>query len=112
MNRELKAKWIGALRSGAYKQGFYYLKALIGDQEESYEYCCLGVLCDVAGKKFKRCKSESYEFTQECDGDIYELTDSLLDEFMISEIEMNKLIKMNDSGVSFSNIANWIEKEM
>lgn len=42
MDKELKAKWVAALRSGQYKQGTKALR--IGDN-----YCCLGVLCDVVG---------------------------------------------------------------
>lgn len=40
MDRELKAKWIKALRSGKYRQGHGYLN-------EGGNFCCLGVLCDV-----------------------------------------------------------------
>lgn len=112
MKKDLKQKWVGALRSGAYKQGIHYLKSLTGDQDEVYEYCCLGVLLDVAEKKFKPCKEEVYDFTQECDGDIWELSDALLDEFLITEKEQNSLIRMNDSGVPFGKIANWIEENM
>jgi hypothetical protein len=43
MNPEIKKKWIEALRSGEYKQGKGYLNQ--GDN-----YCCLGVLCDIAVK--------------------------------------------------------------
>lgn len=42
MQGELKWKWIEALRSGAYKQGQKQLK-------KGASYCCLGVLCEVAG---------------------------------------------------------------
>lgn len=42
MDKELKAKWIAALRSGEFKQGREYF--------ERYEkFCCLGVLCKVSG---------------------------------------------------------------
>ena len=43
MNQEIKAAWLAALRSGAYKQGRHTLR---------YEdkYCCLGVLCDLHAK--------------------------------------------------------------
>lgn len=45
MNPEAKALWLTALRSGEYQQGTGRLhsRAEGGDQ-----YCCLGVLCDVA----------------------------------------------------------------
>lgn len=41
MNPEVKAKWIEALRSGRYKQGKNMLRS--GDK-----LCCLGVLCEIA----------------------------------------------------------------
>lgn len=43
MNPEIKAQWVAALRSGEYKQGAGWLNR--GD-----EYCCLGVLCELAAK--------------------------------------------------------------
>ena len=43
MKPEVKAAWIAALRSGEYKQGRAQLRT--GDQ-----FCCLGVLCDIASK--------------------------------------------------------------
>lgn len=40
---ELRVLWIAALRSGDFKQGQHALKPDDGG------YCCLGVLCEVAG---------------------------------------------------------------
>ena len=45
MNTEIKTKWIAALRSGNYKQGF---KRLHYKGEWGDVYCCLGVLCELA----------------------------------------------------------------
>lgn len=42
MDKELKAKWVEALRSGEYAQDEGCLKSPHG-------YCCLGVLREVAG---------------------------------------------------------------
>ena len=42
MDKELKAKWVEALRSGEYEQADGVLKCDTG-------YCCLGVLREVAG---------------------------------------------------------------
>lgn len=47
MNQEIKAQWIAALRSGDYKQGW---KCLARKTDKGTEYCCLGVLCDLAVK--------------------------------------------------------------
>lgn len=44
MKKEIKEKWLKALRSGKYKQGQHYLK--LGNN-----FCCLGVLCDLHRKE-------------------------------------------------------------
>lgn len=46
MNKERKAQWIEALRSGKYKQGRCYLR--IPKQDGVDEFCCLGVACDIS----------------------------------------------------------------
>lgn len=45
MTADLKAKWIAALRSGAYKKATGQLT------KDGRSYCCLGVLCVVAGRE-------------------------------------------------------------
>lgn len=42
MNKEIKEKWVAALRSGKYRQG----KKVLNHYNESF--CCLGVLCELA----------------------------------------------------------------
>jgi hypothetical protein len=43
--KEVRAKWVAALRSGKYKQGKYSLRS-------NYDnYCCLGVLCELAAQE-------------------------------------------------------------
>lgn len=42
MNRDVKERWVAALRSGEYKQGYSVLR----DGQE--RYCCLGVLSEIA----------------------------------------------------------------
>lgn len=44
MNKEIQTLWTAALRSGDYRQGVGVLKTRDGD------FCCLGVLCDLAVK--------------------------------------------------------------
>jgi hypothetical protein len=44
MNKEVKEKWLAALRSGEYKQGRHALK-------QDNNFCCLGVLCDIYSKE-------------------------------------------------------------
>lgn len=45
MPKNIKDKWVAALRSGDYKQGREWL--VVDDK-----YCCLGVLCDVVKDNF------------------------------------------------------------
>jgi hypothetical protein len=44
MNHEIAKEWVTALRSGEYQQGRGQLKS-------GNEFCCLGVLCDLARKQ-------------------------------------------------------------
>lgn len=55
MNKEIADKWVAALRSGNYNQGYLQLK-------NNDKYCCLGVLCDISnhGKWGIREGIESY----------------------------------------------------
>lgn len=50
---DIKRRWIEALLSGRYTQGQWYLvkhTSAWDDQPESTQYCCLGVLCDLAAQ--------------------------------------------------------------
>jgi hypothetical protein len=42
MNPQIRARWVAALRSGQYRQGYEYLRDKTGG------LCCLGVLCELA----------------------------------------------------------------
>ena len=55
MNQEIKEKWLEALRSGKYKQGFTRLK-------QNNRYCCLGVLCSLLPGDWQRVTGETYKF--------------------------------------------------
>jgi hypothetical protein len=46
MKQALLDRWLEALESGKYKQG----KVLLGNEADGY--CCLGVLCVVAGVEY------------------------------------------------------------
>jgi len=45
--QEFVALWVKALRSGKYRQGIGVLKMV--DTVNGARYCCLGVLCEIAG---------------------------------------------------------------
>ena len=44
--KENRRLWVEALRSGEYKQG---RGALCRKTEDTFEYCCLGVACEISG---------------------------------------------------------------
>ena len=48
MDKDIKTKWVGALRSGEYTQGIGSLKSK--GSEEKLSHCCLGVLCELYDK--------------------------------------------------------------
>jgi hypothetical protein len=50
MNPEVKAAWVAALRGGEYEQGVGYLCQESPADPSVREFCCLGVLCDLAAK--------------------------------------------------------------
>lgn len=117
MDQELKTKWIAALRSGDYKQGVSKLCS------SSNQYCCLGVLCEVAEIpkfSFKQIKlldignwvflAEDYMYYK-FDSTRYESTNIQPRDFDIENCHIQNLISMNDEqNHSFSDIANWIEE--
>lgn len=113
MNKEAKARWLKALRSGRYKQATSRLKY-------DKSYCCLGVLCRV--EKFGKFKLKSlnniyndkhyvliFDNNQMVEGT---LPENFRKNLRISGLEQDVLIKQNDSGSNFKEIADWIEKNL
>ena len=106
MNKEIKALWVEALRSGKYKQGFEKLRTFSS-------FCCLGVLCDLhseATSHFwvdKNYLNEQAELPNqvkkwaELDKDTVDINDSY-----------ESLAKHNDKGKTFLEIADAIESQL
>jgi hypothetical protein len=103
MDKQIKDKWLKALRSGRYKQGTGTLV------DDTGMYCCLGVLARVQGAKTEDMRSNSY-----LQNDLAKYKAGL------RIASQNILAKMND-GVdyrgafigkkSFKEIADYIEKK-
>jgi hypothetical protein len=102
----VKAKWIKALRSGKYSQSS-------GQLCDLYGYCCLGVLAKIKNKldknygidmelEFGPSKLKKHEKLSNCS--------SFVPSTWIDPKAQGKLASMNDKGLSFKYIANWIEK--
>lgn len=117
MKTKYKRKWIKALRSGKYKQGTDYLKR--GD-----EFCCLGVLCDLVkdelGADWEIQRIYHSDFVGEFLGCDNELPDDVAELVGLSDVvgsyralfgnKPRSLAQDNDSGKTFKQIANIIER--
>lgn len=116
MDNELKAKWTAALRSGEFVQGRDAL-------HKDGAYCCLGVLCKVAGAdmsgEIKNAAADEDEeggeikptaFIDESHYTEEDELGGLLDYFGIGSRVESTLIKLNDTdGENFNGIADWID---
>jgi hypothetical protein len=115
LDKHLKKDWIAALESGEFKQTKITLVNERG-------YCCLGVLCEIMPHTEKEYEyGGNYGiFTNTFDEDDYGynlreeglLRKETLDLTGISEDEQEKLIRMNDTGRSFKEIAQYIRKKL
>lgn len=92
MDQELKTKWLEALRSGDFKQGASALS-------KNGKHCCLGVLCEIAGRDDDW---REWSFMPFSEGGAYG----------VSEQEARTLSTMNDKGSTFIDIANYIEARL
>jgi hypothetical protein len=111
MDPEIKAKWLTALRSGDFNQTKYLLKVLLHNKENDQEfcaYCCLGVLCEIAGFKSEK---RGYTFNFNLNGI---LEDGIIPPmFGLTEADIRYLVEMNDKGDdTFDKIADWIEENL
>ena len=105
--KEMKQKWLEALRSGEYKQTKGTLKGVNEDGEVGY--CCLGVFLSAVleDEPPKAYLEEGYEtYADEGPQEMYNKTMSILGEGI-----QQAGIDMNDFGKSFVEIADMIEKE-
>jgi hypothetical protein len=104
MKQGLKKKWVAALRSGKYRQGIGEL--WVGDNS----YCCLGVLCRVAGMTNNQIEKLKVIDEGEEIGN-YLLTPELLKKFDLTQKQQKGAAAMNDNDKSFEYIAKHIERK-
>lgn len=106
---EHKAMWLAALRSGKYTQanGFLYNKTKCG-------FCCIGVDAAIHGWDIPG----EYEYVMKKDETILynnaqaeEIQCRLYKDELTKE-EVSTLIKMNDCGKTFVEIADYIEAHL
>ena len=119
MDAELKEKWVAALRSGDYPQTRFALNRTKSHDEAPVGFCCLGVLCEVAGLPKEADYDNEFFVTYlmlDSNGEQTECAATLSTEqakiFGIEEVAP-KLMDMNDSvGKNFDEIADWIEQHV
>lgn len=109
LTRQEFKDWVAALRSGEYEQGH-------GSLCEYGKYCCLGVLA----KTKNRLKSvadinpnNTNAFYFEYKPDIFGSCSYLKEDdnyYFISDDEQCRLVRLNDSGHDFNEIADFIEE--
>ena len=108
MNKEIKDKWVKALRSGEYKQGRLYL-------QRDNLFCCLGVLCKVLDVPniVSDYKHNTIAFNFGNEYSHVGLPTTFRQNIELSAIEEGVLINMNDKlGKNFSQIADYIEENL
>lgn len=110
MKRELRDAWSKALRSDEYAQTSGALGRTEEDRGRPVGYCCLGVLCKVAG--FVEVHRDGVIEFRTLNGDL--LAGTLghgLDEFNLTPAIQNNFIRMNDEQrCTFEQIADAVDK--
>ena len=102
MNREVKKRWVAALRSGEYEQTAGKLRDEVG-------FCCLGVLYDIEADDWWENVGGPCWLTHK-DGMGARLPEWLSDQVGISIDDQSYLAGMNDNGKTFKQIAAYIER--
>jgi len=105
MTAEMKAKWLEALRSGKYQQGKNFLR-------EGDRYCCLGVLCELDGAKWTKPDSYRNGVYRSDHGEVHCPDDRRLVDLGLDREIAGRAAGRNDSGKSFSEIADWLEANL
>lgn len=103
MNKRIKRKWIKALRSGEYVQGYARL-CIPGKDFDSF--CCLGVLTDLAVRE-----GVCAWGAKKADGG---LSDPVIRWADFDVVHEDTLTQLNDGALpkTFKQIAAWIEKQL
>ena len=113
MKQQAYKLWLEALRSGKYKQAK-------GALRKGNRFCCLGVLCDIHRKVVEPKTKWKKELRELGDGRYsYNNERGILPDNVLkwagltrSEVKLDTLVEMNDSGEGFNKIADVIENKL
>jgi len=124
MDNNIRKQWVDKLRSGEYPQAKGVLRKSDGG------FCCLGVLCELAVEQKviepPTLHGSSYFYQDDKSDDAYDAwlpptvrkwaglqTDEVrLAEYrVVNEVAINTLSAMNDRGLTFTEIADFIESD-
>ena len=121
MNKEIKQKWLEALRSGKYRKGTHALKRKFPENTEA-EYCCLGVFCEICGLKpvssreaFSGITYFSYQFDNEAGEEEFPpdaLVTNMIGEKSMYAQKLQYLSSINDRADTFDEAIEFIEKTL
>jgi len=103
MNKELKDRWLDALKSGEYEQTTGSLMQE-HDGHESYGYCCLGVLLDI-----EKCLEENPKERWHSEG---MPTEKFLKVVGLDSAYADILANVNDDSNDFDDVIQMIEQEV
>jgi len=98
MNRQIKAKWIAALRSGKYEQTQDVMRRKLDNGKSGY--CCLGVLGSIRGASDSSLSRTGGKLSHPAISKLLPLK------------TRETLAEKNDNGWSFKRIATWIQKNV
>ena len=116
-------RWVAALRSGEYKQGYQYLHC-------GNEFCVMGVACDLMRNELHIEMTETLTdryghsgkmVIERFDGFVRSLPNKVMSKlgfkswdyrgvFQTKKGEEDNLMRLNDSGVPFTRLADLIEQ--
>lgn len=127
MNKEIKERWVKALRSGEYKQGYNQLYNSIENS-----YCCLGVLCSLYKEDHPKAlgfivgdnrledgftplleedfKTDMLPLSVQVWAELDSINPRIITD--ISNVNNISLADLNDEGINFDEIANVIEEKL